>query len=665
MLRGGGVFNEILEFFQFNSSSLIQSLNKISHFYGSSINWDLIRSDQVNSDSLRRFQDQLGIIFYPIPSNADLACSIYPLLVQLPNGHFETRMVNNCCKFNGQEIRVWQCMPVVGDLPSSLRELWSFFITRFGRGVVKYFCVLGFLSSMILFLNILTAYSLSNVFHLSTMSVQFYMACLLLISAIAIITYLSEHSLVLLITKARLMILPSSWYQFLNMNLLLIKKQNSASWVQILMGYDTAVMNILSNQCRFLSFLIASIFLMMYLLYTQVVIGLIFLSFSVCYLCIKIFFQRKNILFISAYLKSYPDSTLYLQESLGQIDKIRSANIERKVREKWIYKVLKARLHLERSNRVDIFLALIDALSPPVSLLLLCLYWVLSKDLPAQAIISYLLITTQLFFYINRVSSSISAMLQHLPALKAISLLDYKQPMPIILSNSYDQFHLQVEDVTFKINSNPILENVSFELYQGEFIGLIGRSGAGKSSLLRILLGLENDYTGKISINGVALDATQKLDRTKVGVVLQTSRLFPGSIFSNIATNTGLTLDDVWLLAEQVGLDKSIRAMPMKMFTHISDNPGESLSGGQRQKILIARALANKPQLLVLDEPSSALDNASQAAIFKHLRLLKLTMIVVAHRQSTLKQADRLYRLDNGKLSVIENSELMDEKGSI
>ncbi len=118
--------------------------------------------------------------------------------------------------------------------------------------------------------------------------------------------------------------------------------------------------------------------------------------------------------------------------------------------------------------------------------------------------------------------------------------------------------------------------------------------------------------------------------RKQYGVVLQTTNLLAGTIFSNIAVNNFISVDEAWKLAKLVGLDDEIKAMPMKLFTHLSDNSSESISGGQKQKILIARALANKPKILFLDEATSALDNHSQKIIHDNLRCLNITRIVIA-----------------------------------
>jgi ABC-type bacteriocin/lantibiotic exporter with double-glycine peptidase domain len=134
-----------------------------------------------------------------------------------------------------------------------------------------------------------------------------------------------------------------------------------------------------------------------------------------------------------------------------------------------------------------------------------------------------------------------------------------------------------------------------------------------------------------------------------LGVVLQTSRLMSASIFENIASSARITMEEAWEAAAMAGLADDILAMPMGMHTVVSEG-GTNLSGGQRQRLLIARALALRPRILLFDEATSALDNRTQAIVSESLERLRVTRIVVAHRLSTIRHADRIYVLEKGRL---------------
>lgn len=137
--------------------------------------------------------------------------------------------------------------------------------------------------------------------------------------------------------------------------------------------------------------------------------------------------------------------------------------------------------------------------------------------------------------------------------------------------------------------------------------------------------------------------------RRQLGVVLQQSRIMAGTLFDNIAAGGLITPDDAWEAARAAGLDADIAAMPMQMHTHVNAG-GSNLSGGQRQRLLIARALVRQPKIVLLDEATSALDNHTQAIVTASLERLQATRVVVAHRLSTIQQADRIYVIDGGRV---------------
>ena len=167
---------------------------------------------------------------------------------------------------------------------------------------------------------------------------------------------------------------------------------------------------------------------------------------------------------------------------------------------------------------------------------------------------------------------------------------------------------------------------------------------------MRLLLGFETPESGSIHYDGHDL-ATLDLQavRRQLGVVLQSSRVFPGSVLQNIVGTSTLTLDDAWEAAGLAGLDEDIRAMPMGMQTFIVEG-GSTLSGGQRQRLLIARAIVQRPRILLFDEATSALDNETQAIVSQALEALRATRIVIAHRLSTIMHADRIVVLVDGRI---------------
>ncbi|MDR2053630.1 MAG: ATP-binding cassette domain-containing protein [Treponema sp.] len=213
--------------------------------------------------------------------------------------------------------------------------------------------------------------------------------------------------------------------------------------------------------------------------------------------------------------------------------------------------------------------------------------------------------------------------------------------------------NIELSNLSFRYSENTpmIINNLSLKIRRGQYIGIVGTSGCGKSTLLRLLLGFEKPLLGSIYYDSQDLE---KLDlkslRRQIGAILQNGKLSSGSIYENIAlTSPGLPLEDAWKAAELAGLAEDIRAMPMGMFTMVTEGGG-GFSGGQKQRLMVARAVASKPRILFLDEATAALDNITQKKVADALGTLKCTRIVIAHRLSTVLQCDRIIVLDKGRI---------------
>jgi NHLM bacteriocin system ABC transporter ATP-binding protein len=247
------------------------------------------------------------------------------------------------------------------------------------------------------------------------------------------------------------------------------------------------------------------------------------------------------------------------------------------------------------------------------------------------------------------------------PILEAVPEVDAARADPGDLGGD-----VEVSHVTFRYRPDgpPVLEDLSLHVRPGEIVAFVGPSGAGKSTLMRLLLGFEAPAAGSIyydraDLAGLDLHAV----RRQIGVVLQDGKVTAGDIFSNIVGASVLTLDDAWEAARLSGLDDDIARMPMGMHTVVPDGGG-TLSGGQRQRLLIARAVVARPRILLFDEATSALDNETQARVARSLEGLKATRIVIAHRLTTVRNADRIYVLDRGR--VVQQGcygELLDQPG--
>ena len=212
---------------------------------------------------------------------------------------------------------------------------------------------------------------------------------------------------------------------------------------------------------------------------------------------------------------------------------------------------------------------------------------------------------------------------------------------------------IEIVNLTFKYTENSpiIIDNLSLKINPGQYVAIVGKTGCGKSTLVRLLIGFEKPTKGNIFYDGKDLSTVDlKSLRKHIGVVTQNGKLFSGDIYSNIVISAPqLTLDEAWEAAKIAGIDEDIRRMPMGMNTLISEGSG-GISGGQRQRLMIARAVAPKPKILIFDEATSALDNITQKKVSQALDGMNCTRIVIAHRLSTIKQCDRILVFDGGHI---------------
>lgn len=345
-----------------------------------------------------------------------------------------------------------------------------------------------------------------------------------------------------------------------------------------------------------------------------------------------------------------------LLELLGGIAKLRVAAAERLAFSRWALTFARLRRHALATRLAHNRLSTLFAVLPLLALAALFTVVSLSgPERPEPAI--FLLVVTALTQGLAAAigfGSSVLLLVAAAPLVERIEAI--LAATPEVSGEAGDPGELtgaiELAHVSFRYEGQiePVLHDVSLRIAPGEFVAFVGPSGSGKSTLLRLLLGFERPERGAVHYDGrnlAALDVTAV--RRQLGVVLQAGRLMPGSLLENIRGGGLLTLDEAWTAARHAGLEEDIRALPMGMHTVIGEG-SSTLSGGQRQRLLIARALARQPRILFLDEATSALDNRTQATVSRSLEQLQCTRVVIAHRLSTVVNADRIYVLAEGRI---------------
>jgi len=349
-------------------------------------------------------------------------------------------------------------------------------------------------------------------------------------------------------------------------------------------------------------------------------------------------------------------SSLVLQ-FLGGITKLRVAAAEILAYSTWAREFSRQKKIAVRSRAVTNFLATFNSVFPILSsaaLFTSIAYYFNDQKLSPGQFVGF---TAAFAGFSN---SILTCTLAVIGGLNAIPLMERMKPIltaPLEsdagkLTASELVGAVEVTGVSFRYSREGalVLKNVSLSIAPGEFVAIVGPSGSGKSTLLRLLLGFDLPETGAIHFDGQNLaDLDLPSVRRQIGIVLQSSKLITGDVLFNIIGSLPLTIEDAWEAARIAGLEQFILDLPMGMHTMV--NSGTAVfSGGQQQRLMIARSVASKPKLLFFDEATSALDNRTQAVVSESLERLQSTRIVIAHRLSTVKNADRLIVMEAGKI---------------
>ena len=355
-------------------------------------------------------------------------------------------------------------------------------------------------------------------------------------------------------------------------------------------------------------------------------------------------------------------------EMINGIQKIRLSGSEKRVFAKWA-------TTYSKSAKVRYNPPLVLRLSTAISLLItllgnIALYYIAVRN--NVAVSDYMAFTSS-YGVLSGAFSSVVAMVGVIFTIQPI----YDMARPILEAEpeaklgkiKLNEIHgnIKLENVSFRYNEGGplIVNNMSLDIKEGEYIAIVGQTGCGKSTLVRLMLGFEKPVEGKVLFDNINIeDVDLSSLRRNIGTVMQNGVLFHADIFSNIIISCPtLKEEDAWAAAEIANIADDIRDMPMGMKTVISEGQG-GISGGQKQRIMIARAIVHKPKVLIFDEATSALDNKTQKSISDSISRLNCTRIVIAHRLSTIKSADRIIMLEGGRIIETGNyQELIDKKG--
>mgnify|MGYP000882411592 FL=1 len=355
----------------------------------------------------------------------------------------------------------------------------------------------------------------------------------------------------------------------------------------------------------------------------------------------------------SSYLARQQDVSGLTLAVLSAMPKIRAAGVEQRVLARWGRVQREALRHQIVSRQLEARVMVLTSILMPIVIAIVVMVGSSAAGertrLITAIVASQLLITNYLqCVSVFQVLAPVVPMFGFLrPILDAAPECGECRAQPGELSGD-----IRLHEVSFRYGSDGplVLDRVSLSIKRGEFVAFVGPSGSGKSTLLRMLIGFDRPDSGSVIYDGQDLS---ELDvaavRRQCGIVLQNNGTISGTIRDNICGSGAYTDAEVWEAAEMAGVAGDIRAMPMKLSTNVSGDLS-GLSGGQRQRLMIARALISRPRIVIFDEATSALDNPTQAQVTESVRRLNATRIVVAHRLSTVKDADRIVVIDQGRV---------------
>jgi len=352
----------------------------------------------------------------------------------------------------------------------------------------------------------------------------------------------------------------------------------------------------------------------------------------------------------------------FLLQTIQGISRIKLFARQQKIMEFWHIRYTELRAQLQRNYDKGV---LAYAFFNSIPMVLLFVFFAVN---PWQADTSSMLQFTLFFCCLLILVNGMAPFFLSIGSLLLDTLIIYKRIKPILdtpIENTLDSSHvcpaieaikdIKFHDVHFSYsdNSQRLLRGINCHIAQGEHIAFVGLSGSGKSTLLKLLLGFYTPQRGAISINGLSLSQVNLSSvRQKMGVVLQDEQLMPGTILENIIGYSTAQEREVWSILKQLKMNEFIASLPMGINTIVS-SALPLLSGGQKQLLLIARALVSAPHVLLLDEATNFLDNPTQALISECINQLKITRITIAHRLSTIRHADKIYVLEQGAISQI------------
>ncbi|WAU83543.1 NHLP bacteriocin export ABC transporter permease/ATPase subunit [Streptomyces sp. Qhu-G9] len=343
-------------------------------------------------------------------------------------------------------------------------------------------------------------------------------------------------------------------------------------------------------------------------------------------------------------------------QTLRGLPKLRVAAAENYAYAAWAGEFARSRELQQRVGRIKNLTTVLGSVYLPLCSLIMFMLLAgpARGSLSAAAFLTFNTSMTMLLTSVTQLTGSFVSMVAALPMFEEIKPVLDATPEVRVASTRPAELSgaIEAKKLSFRYTDDGplVLDDVSFAIRPGEFVAVVGPSGCGKSTLLRLLIGFDKPVSGSVLYDGQDLAALdQSAVRRQCGVVLQHAQPFTGSILDVICGTEPYTPEEAMAAAEMAGLAEDIKLMPMGLHTIVAGSG--AISGGQRQRLMIAQALIRRPRILFFDEATSALDNETQRTVIESTRALDATRVVIAHRLSTVMDADRVIVMEDGRIA--------------
>ena len=545
------------------------------------------------------------------------------------------------------------------------------FILAFTKKDVIFFLILGVLGALLsLFIPIMSGYIFSVIIPGGLKGSLYEIGGILLtiVIILGIINIARAIAVLRFEGKSSYKLQSAVWDRILSLKVPFFSKYDAGNLAERSLGIEK-IRNILS--ANVMTALVAAIFSIFYLalmFYYDIKLTILALCLGVIVAGFTLTISQLAYKHVAGYMRLQAIISGFMMMMIGGIQKIRMTASEDKVFDIWADKFSKQKKHYADKQKLIIIASVFTYGFPILATLLIYIriYDLLTVPNSNFDIGDFIAFNSA---YLSFQGALISAFMVTVPIMSIKPALELLRPILEAETEEYNGKQdvgsltgdIEISNLNFKYSDTDklILKNINLKIKEGEFVAIVGGSGSGKSTLFRVLLGFEEYEGGTILFNGMDM---KELDirtiRDQTGVVLQNGKIMEGSVLYNIIGTSDYTIEEAWDAARMAGCDKEIENMEKKMNTFLPAGGG-TFSGGQQQRIVIARAMIKKPKLIIFDEATSALDNDTQKTVTDNLNELKSTKIVIAHRLSTIKNADVIVVLEKGEILEKGNYETL------